>query len=159
MLVPADETEKIRVFHKSFPDFLQDRNRCTDLKFRINPTTYHSTMALNCLELVKKLKVNPCGLPPFTMNRDVRDLPQLLEKRLGGAVRYACCYWARHLKLSWLSDNRPTIHSITKMLKSATPWIEVMSLENRLGEVIHSMYSLLDWLDDVSRVVQRGRAR
>ena len=36
------------------------------------------------------------------------------------------------------------------MLKSAPPWIEVMSLENHLGEVVHSIYGLLDWLDKVS---------
>ena len=150
ILVPSDETEKIRVFHKSFPDFLQDRNRCTDVKFHINPMTHHSGMVLNCLELVKKLKVNPCGLPPFTRNQDVRDLPQLLENKLGGAVRYACGYWARHLKLSRSPDIRPIINSITKILNNGTPWIEVMSLENRLEDVIYSMYDLLDWLDDVS---------
>ena len=158
IVVPADDTEKIRVFHKSFPDFLQDRSRCTDLKFYINPMTYHGTMALTCLELVKKLKANPCSLPPFMMNQDVRDLPQLLEGKLGGAVRYACHYWAMHLKLSWLPDIRQAIGSITKVLKCATPWIEVMSLENRLGEAIHSMYSLLDWLDNVSGFVQHRRA-
>lgn len=156
MLVPTDDSEKIRIFHKSFPDFLQDRKRCTDFKFRVNPTTYHNAMTVSCLELIKKLKVNPCGLPPFTMNQDVQDLPQLLENKLGGAVRYACGYWARHLKLSWVSDSRPFINSITKMLKNATPWIEVMSLENRLGEVIHSMYNLLDWLDDVSGLIFPG---
>lgn len=149
MLIPTDKHQKIRVFHKSFPDFIQDRKRCTNFNFRINPTTYHGSMAFSCLELVKKLKVNPCGLPPFTRNQDVRNLQQLLENKLGGAVRYACSYWARHLNLSWSLDTHTTINLITTMLEGATPWIEVMSLENNLGEVIHAMYSLLDWLDKV----------
>ena len=158
IVVPTDDTEKIRVFHKSFPDFLQDRGRCADPKFHIDSETHHGTMALTCLELVKKLEENPCSLPPFTMNQDVRDLPQLLENKLGGGVRYACCYWARHLTLSRMLDTPQAINSITRMLEGAAPWIEAMSLENRLWEVTRSMYSLLDWLDNVSRFGQRGRA-
>ena len=148
ILIPTDESE-IRIFHKSFLDFLQDGNRCTDPGFHIEPATYHGDMALGCLELVEGLKRNPCSLPPFTMNQDIVDSPQL---RLGGAVRYACSYWAKHLKLSPISGDY--VHHVvaltTRMLRRAPPWIEVMSLENRLEEVIHSMHSLLDWLDKVS---------
>ena len=152
ILVPTDEYGEIRIFHKSFPDFLQDDKRCTNPRFYINTVTYHSSMALGCLELVKELKKNPCSLPPFTMNQDISDLPQLLESRLGGAVEYACRYWARHLELSPTSGDH--IHqaaaSVAEMLRSCPPWIEVMSLWNCLEGVIHSMYSLLDWHDKVS---------
>jgi hypothetical protein len=152
ILVPADETKEIRIFHKSFPDFLQDSGRCTDRRFHISTPIHHSDMALRCLEQVKKLEGNPCSLPPFTMNRDRLDLPQLLDNKLGGAVRYACSYWARHLELSSTSGNN--IHQVvvlvTEVLRSAPPWIEVMSLEDQLEEVIHSMYGLLAWLDEVS---------
>jgi hypothetical protein len=152
VLVPDDETKEIRVFHKSFPDFLQDEGRCADRRFRINPAVHHGNMVLSCLKLTKKVGRNHCSLPHFTMNQDVHDLPQLLEKKLGGAVRYACNYWARHLKLSPTSGNyaRQVIASATEMLKGAPPWIEVMSLESRLEEVIHSMYGLLAWQDEVS---------
>jgi len=37
-------------------------------------------MALGCLELLKKLKQNPCDLPAFAMNRDVDNVPELLEE-------------------------------------------------------------------------------
>ena len=152
ILVPSNETKEIRVFHKSFPDFLQDSERCTDSRFHISAVTHHSDMVLSSLELVKKLKRNPCSLPPFAVNRDELDLPQLLEDILGGAVRYACAYWARHLELSPKSGDyvRQIMVSATEMLRSAPLWIEVMSLENRLEEVIHSMYGLLAWLDEVS---------
>ena len=151
ILVPADENKKIRIFHKSFPDFLQNDRRCTDPRFYVDSETHHGDMVLSCLELVKKLKKNPCSLPPFTMNRDVSNLPQLLENKLGGPVRYACGYWARHLELSSASSEyfRRIDVSVTKMLKSPTPWIEVMSLENQLGEVIRSMYCIQAWLRKV----------
>jgi hypothetical protein len=152
ILVPTNESEKIRIFHKSFPDFLQDNGRCTDIRLHIDPETHHGDMALSCLELVKELRRNPCSLPPFTMNQDIQDLPQLLENKIGGAVQYACAYWAGHLRLSPTSVNfaGQIFDFISNTLQNAPAWIEVLSLENQLGEVIHSMNSLLDWLDKVS---------
>jgi len=152
ILVPTNESEKICIFHKSFPDFLQDEKRCTDTRLHINPETHHGDMALSCLELVKELKRNPCSLPPFTMNQDIQDLPQLLENKIGSAVQYACTYWAGHLRLSPTSEDftEQTVDLATKTLENSPSWIEVMSLGDQLGEVIHSMNSLLDWLDKVS---------
>ena len=152
ILVPANEFKEIRVFHKSFPDFLQDDMRCTIPEFYIDPATHHSDMAMSCLELGKKLKRNPCFLPPFTTNQDIPDLLQLLEHKLGGAMRYACGHWARHLGLSLTSGDciGQVITLVINILRHAPPWIEVMSLENHLGEVVHSMYNLLNWLAKVS---------
>ena len=152
ILIPSDESKEIRVFHKSFPDFLQDNNRCTDLRFHIDSPTHHSNIVLSCLKLMGGLKQNPCSLPPFILNQDVPDLLQQLESKLGGAVRYACGYWARHLRLSQTSGNCifQVITLATSVLGSALPWIEVMSLENHLEEVIHSMYGLMSWLSEVS---------
>jgi hypothetical protein len=152
ILIPADESEKICIFHKSFPDFLQDNKRCTDTRLYVNPETHHGEMTLSCLELVKELKRNPCSLPPFTMNQDMQNLPQLLENKIGGAIQYACAYWAGHLGPSPTSGDfsEQIVDLAINALQNSPPWIEVMSLENQLGEVIHSMNSLLDWLDKVS---------
>ena len=155
LLIPSDKSKKIRIFHKSFPDFLQDRKRCPNSRFFINPVAYHGDMALSCLQLVGKLKRNPCSLPPFMMNQDILDLPQLLEDKLGSAVRYACQYWAIHLRLSATSTIYvdQAINLATEVLKNAPPWIEVMSLENHLEVVVYSMNDLLAWLDEVSNFV------
>ena len=101
---------------------------------------------------MKELEKNPCSLPPFTMNQEVQDLPQLLEDIIGSAVQYTCAYWAEHLKLS------PTTADFTSQiidlaintLENTPVWIEVMSLGNHLGEVIYSINSLLDLLGRVS---------
>jgi len=152
VLIPIDEFKEIRIFHKSFSDFLQDRQRCTDPRFYIDPTTYHGGMVLNCLKLVKNLERNPCSLLPFTMNQDVFNLPQLLEDKLGGGLRYACSHWVEHLRLSPVSRDYTdsVIILATCMLESAPQWIEVMSLENHLEGAIHSMYGILAWGNQVS---------
>jgi len=152
ILIPSDESEKIHILHKSFSDFLQDNQRCTDSKFYINPEIHHTGMAGNCLALARGLNRNACSLPPFIMNQDIQDpLPQLLEDNIGGAIRYAYTYWARHLMLSSTSELSDLIIDLAiSMLQNIPPWIEVMSLENQLGEVICSMNSLLNWLEKVS---------
>ena len=149
LFVPNEDSKEIRVLHKSFPDFLQDRDRCSDPKFFIDSPTHHGAIALDCLVLLKKLRPNPCDLPDFVMNRDVANLPELLEGKVGGATRYACGYWAMHVWSSPTTNDYAIrlIPSATEFFeKSAVPWIEVISLENRLESVIHSIYNLFDWL-------------
>jgi hypothetical protein len=153
ILMPADGSKEIRVFHKSFPDFLQDPNRCTDPRFHIDPPTRHGDMALTCLDLVQELGINPCRLPPFVMNQDVHDIPQLLMDKLGSGLRYACKYWSTHLLLSSTSGGYGDrlMGSMSLFFDhSVFPWMEVMSLEGHLEDVIHSMNRLLDWLSKVS---------
>ncbi|KAF9785244.1 hypothetical protein BJ322DRAFT_1108700 [Thelephora terrestris] len=148
LIVPEDDSKEIRVFHKSFPDFLQDPHRCSDPKFLIDTPTHHGQMALGCLELLKKLKLNPCDLPDFVMNRDVPDISGLLEEKVGGATRYACSYWAMHVRSSPTTGNYVLllITSATEFFNTnGVQWIEVMSLENRLESVVHSINHLFDW--------------
>ena len=106
-------------------------------------------MALDCLELLGGLEPNPCDLPDFVMNRDVANLPELLEDKVGSTMRYACCYWAMHIRSSPTTGYHTDrlLSSTTKFFKDdVIPWIEVLSLENRLESVIHSIYNLFDWL-------------
>ena len=152
LLVPNEDSKEIRVFHKSFPDFLQRSDRCSDPRFFIDSSVHHGNIALGCLELLGGLWRNPCGLPDFTMNRDVPDLPELLEDKVGGATRYACGYWAMHVRSSPITNDFAIqlVCSAAGFFRyNATPWIEIMSLENRLESVIHGIYDLLDWLGTV----------
>ena len=152
LLIPKECSKGIRIIHKSFQDFLQDPNRCSDQRFFIDSAVHHRDMALLCLEQLKTLKPNPCNLSDFVMNRDVDDLPGCLERKVGSALRYACGYWAMHVRSS-----PKTIECATQVISSATeffknnavPWIEVLSLENRLESVIHNIYNLLDWIGTV----------
>ena len=159
LLAPNEGSKEIRVFHKSFPDFLQDRDRCSDSKFFIDSPVHHGDIALGCLELLKKLKPNPCDLPDFVMNQDVDNLPKLLEDKVGSATRYACGYWAMHIRSSPTTGDYANIllSSTTEFFKNnVVPWIEVMSLEGRLESVVHSICGLLDWLGMVCEL-NRGQ--
>jgi hypothetical protein len=152
LLIPKEDSKEIRVFHKSFPDFLQDSNRCSNPRFFIDSTIHHGDIAGRCLGLLKNLKSNPCDLPDFVMNRDVTNLPELVEDKVGGATLYVCGYWAMHLRSSPTTDDYAIrlISSATNFFENHVfQWTEVMSLDNRLEGVIHSIYDLLDWLGAV----------
>ena len=87
------------------------------------------------------------------MNRDVPNLPGLLEDKVGGAMRYACGYWAMHVRSSPTTKSYASqlIASATELFKNnAAPWIEIMSLENRLESLLHGIDGLLDWIKTVS---------
>lgn len=142
LLVPAEGSKEIRVFHKSFPDFLQDPDRCADPRFYVDSPTRHREMALSCLELVETLTKNPCSLPPFVMNRDIPDLQELMEDKLGSGLRYACEFWAIHLSFS-PSFKEYRFRLAAFFGRNLFPWMEVMSLEGHLEGVIHSMNHLL----------------
>jgi len=153
ILVPPDGSKEIRVIHKSFPDFLLDPSRCSDPRFHFDSSTRHGDMALSCLDLVGKLRVNPCSLAPFVMNQEVPDRPQLLRETLGSGLRYACKYWSTHLLFSSTSGgyaNRLVASTSLFLSQNVFPWMEVMSLEGHLEGVVHSMNHLLDWLGKVS---------
>jgi len=94
------------------------------------------------------------------MNRDVVDLPDLLEDKVGGALRYACAYWAMHVRSSPTTSDFSIqlIASATELFKNnALPWIEIMSLEDRLEGVIHSIHNLFDWIDMVYKPICDSR--
>jgi hypothetical protein len=54
LLVPDSTEDSVRVFHKSFPDFLTDSRRCTDQRFFIDPVSHHKEMLLACLNVMKR---------------------------------------------------------------------------------------------------------
>ena len=152
LLVPNEDSKEIRAFHKSFPDFLQDPNRCSNPKFLINTAVHHGEMALGCLELLKTLKQNPCDLPDFVMNQDVTDLKERLEDKVWSATRYACGYWAMHVRYSPTTGDYALrlVASATEFFNThAIQWIEIMSLENRLESVVHGINNLFDWFSMV----------
>ena len=148
LLIPDEDFKEIRIFHKSFPDFLQDPDRCSDPKFLIYAPTHHGDMALSCLELLKKLKPNPCDLPDFVMNRDVPNLKELLKDKVESSTRYGCGYWAAHVRFSPIMGDTAlrVIASATEFFNNhGIQWIEVMSLEDQLESVIHNIHTLFDW--------------
>ena len=132
-------------------DILQDPDRCSNPKSPISSPVYHVDMVLERLGIPKKLRRNPCDLPDFVMKRDVPDVPDPLEDKIGGGSWYAYAYWAVHIRSSPIDHDHATrlvASSIEFLKENAHSWIEVISLERRVEDVIHNINNL-DWLGTV----------
>lgn len=154
LLIPDAPTEFIRVFHKSFPDFITDSERCTLPMFCIQPSVHHTQLAIRCLQLMKtNLKKNICNLPRYVMNKDVKDLLIRRKECIGDALEYACRFWAQHLCLASIAEGElGTVTSLLEelMQKHLLSWLEVSSICNELPAAAASLHDIQHWLVKVS---------
>ena len=132
----------VRPFHKSFPDFLTDPDRCTNERFHIFSPDYHSRLLTGCTNLMgRSLKQNMCGLPDGVANSDVRDLEERVKKSIDTAVQYACRSWHTHLvegsTVSVKADITSALHQFleTKLLF----WLEVLSILGAAGNAVDAL--------------------
>jgi hypothetical protein len=154
LIVPESESEPIRILHKSFADFITDKERCPDARHFINAPLHHSVLGIHCLKLMKmKLMKNICGFPRYVMNNEVEDLPARRELSVAASLSYACSSWAKHLQLS--SQAGGNISSVLVLVNEfftryLLSWLEVLSIEEHLHTAIYSLLDVRSWLTTVS---------
>jgi hypothetical protein len=154
LLVPDNTEEPVRIFHKSFPDFLTNPDQCKDKHFFVDPPVHHEELLLSCLNLMKeRLKRNICNLEGYTTLDEVMDLPEQRTVCIGEALEYACCFWTKHLLKTPSSGN-----SIAKVQKAINKffttyllfWIEALSLMGSLNIGVHALNDVKQWYTLVS---------
>ena len=96
LVLPSDPSQPVRPFHKTFPDFMTDRNRCTDPRFYISPD-YHVEIFMNCLKIIGKPLENIPPLPDPSLVYSVTQLPRIEPSSICSALQYACRSWHMHL--------------------------------------------------------------
>lgn len=155
--VPALPHIPIRAFHKSFPDFLTDKSRCTELRFYVDSPQHHARLAIRCLELMQQgLKRNICDLPRYSMNKEVKDLAERRSKYIGDALEYACTSWGQHLsQASRLNGNEETLVQLmnTFMRYHLLSWLEVLSIAETLRTAVYFLRDAKTWFSQVGFVV------
>jgi hypothetical protein len=154
LIVPESESEPIRILHKSFADFITDKQRCPDVKHFIDAPSHHSVLGIRCLKLMNmRLMKNICNLPRYAMNDDVEDLPARRQLCIAAPLSYACSSWAKHLQLSsQAGDNTSSIITVVNefFTRHLLSWLEVLSIEEHLHIAIYSLHDVRSWLTEVS---------
>ena len=149
LAIPDDEQSHIFILHKSLPDFLTDPLRCPDPRFLIHPQSQHRDISLSCFALMQSnLRRNMCGLPPYVMNADVPDLPELREVSIGDALEYACRFWAHHVTLVTVEDEVEIVlsHLLDFLKTKFLYWVEVFSVSEDLGRSLHILDDVRLWV-------------
>ena len=155
LLVPEGPEDPIHTFHKSFPDFLTDPNRCRDEKFLVKPSIHHKEILLSCLRLMReKLKRNTCNLDDYTILSE-KDHSTQKKDHIGDALEYACQFWTKHL-LGVPSDS-PCIQEVQGVIDQFFTthflhWIEVLVLVGNLDVGVYAINDIEQWYTRVSAV-------
>jgi len=156
LLVPANKVAPVRIFHKSFHDFLTDQRRCTDHQFFVDPPVHHTEILLSCFNLMsQRLKRNICGLGDHTILSEVGYLASCRKDHIGDALEYACCFWTKHLVS--IPGSSPGVKEVQEAIdKFFTTyllfWIEVLSLVGKLDIGVHALNDIQQWYILVSYI-------
>jgi len=156
LLVPANKADPICVFHKSFPDFLTDPERCVDHRFFIDPGIHHREILLSCFNVMKeRLEKNICKLDDHILLSEVDDLPARRVAHIGDALKYACCFWTNHLV--GVPGSGPDVKGVWRAIDEFFKthllfWIEILSLMGKLDIGIYGLNNIQHWYMLVSCV-------
>ncbi|KAJ5164331.1 uncharacterized protein N7500_006161 [Penicillium coprophilum] len=141
--VSEKQDEPVRVFHKSFRDFMLDPETKKN-GFGVDEVAMHEKMTLSCIRVMKRdkggLKKNICHLDGYgALREDIKD--DRIADHLSRELQYACRHWVDHLQKARLpiSDN-DAIHSFLQ--SSLLPWFEAMCILGYLDEVLQSLDKL-----------------
>jgi len=156
LLIPNKPEDPIRTFHKSFPDFLTDPERCKDKQFLVEPAVQHTEILFSCLNLMRvRLKKNICNLDDYAILSEVKDLSAQKRDCIGDALEYACRFWTKHLLE--IPGTSPHVQEVKKAIDTfftiCLPyWIEVLALTRNLGVGVYAINDIGQWYALVSAV-------
>ena len=151
LILQEDINCPVQPFHKSFPDFITNPDRCTNRRFLIFPGNYHPQLLVDCLRLMDRtLEKNMCRLPEAVANSDVSDVKERIERYISTALQYACRWWHTHL----VDQHIPSIntHKITSALhrfleRKFLFWLEVLSVLGAVRNAAEALRATVGWLE------------
>ena len=146
LVLHEDIDQPVRPFHKSFPDFIVDPDRCTNPRFHVCPSDQHSKLLVSCLELMnRKLERNMCQLPDGVINSEVDNLKERAEQHITKALEYACRSWHKHLVDKMPARTVEILHQF--LTKKFLFWLEVLSIIGAVREAVDALVATAKWLD------------
>ena len=150
LVFDEDSNQPVKPFHKSFPDFITDPLRCTDMRFYISPGHLHLELVTNCLKVMNDgLEQNLLSLPDYTMNSDVEDLEERINNRISIALRYACKSWHNHLAKPGEDVTDVIPHLRIFLEENFLAWLEVVSVLGTTRGAVTALERLVTWLREV----------
>jgi len=137
--------------HKSFPDFLFDRDRSEE--FWCDQVEHHQRLAGSCLRVMKEeLRFNICNIESsFAFDRDNHTLSDAIKDNISSTLSYSCRNWDRHLSSTSPSTSGSVHEALLEFVKlRAIFWIEAMNLLESCGLCDPMLRMASKWVTKVS---------
>jgi len=138
-------------YHKSFPDFLFDRDRSEE--FWCDQAEYHQRLADSCFRVMKEgLRFNICNIESsFVFDRDNPTLSDTIKDSISSTLSYSCRNWDRHLSFTSSSTSGSLHEALLEFVKlRAIFWIEAMNLLELCGLCDPMLRTASKWVTSVS---------
>jgi len=147
------EHDKVFWYHKSFPDFLFDRNRSKE--FWCNEAEHHRCLTDSCFVVMRALRFNIANIPSsFSFDSDDSALPGEVERNIPAVLSYSCRNWDYHLSAAECSDSGPLCGTLSDFLQVRVLfWIEAMNLLRSCGLCDQMLRTAHRWLMKVSVIM------
>ena len=151
LILQEDFNHPVLPFHKSFPDFIVNPNRCTNQRFCVSPSNHHSELLIGCLNLMnQRLEKNMCKLPDAITNDRVCNLQERAEQYIAPALQYACRSWHKHLiGIHMALGDKLKITSVLHhfLEEKFLFWLEVLSILGTLRDAVDALEAATRWLE------------
>jgi WD40 repeat protein len=161
-LLLDENSDPVRIFHPSFPDFITDSRRCDDPRFLVSPEEHHLRLASGCLTLLNQhLRYNLANLEnPDVANSRVEDLegrllrgichePQTNDLRpsLLQALFYSARYWTTHVVSLSTIYSEELLDALSRFCNEHLfHWLELLSLIRGLAYSTQSnLLAVISW--------------
>jgi len=145
------KNDQVLWYHKSFPDFLFDRDRSQE--FWCDQVELHQLLASSCFRVMKEmLRFNIGNIESsFVFDRDNPTLSDTIKDNISSILSYSCRNWDRHLS----STSSPASGSLREALLEfvklrAIFWIEAMNLLGLCGLCDPMLRMASKWVTNVS---------
>lgn len=141
-----EEKRLLRPLHASFPQFLIDPHRCTELRFHVDPGARHECIAVACFSvMLNHLHYNILELTdPMTPKSSIAELHALVELHLPSHVQYACAHWAFHLcRASCTVDLLSMLEAFVS--QKVLYWMEALSHMGRMDRAPRALLDVRSW--------------
>jgi hypothetical protein len=135
IMAPTSSNQAPQLYHKSFPDFITNNQRCVDTRFYIMPEEHHAQAAQYCFEIMdKSLHRNMYGLQGLQKFMKNSEVEVDGDKSITDEVVYACLHWANHCSKSGRQQATELLRLLEKFaFTHMLHWIEVLSLIGKLN--------------------------
>ncbi|KAI0977457.1 vegetative incompatibility protein HET-E-1 [Xylaria arbuscula] len=136
--VPSRADMPIRLFHKSFHDFLVDPQRRHNNPFWVDGLKTHRRLAIHCIRVMNEtLSADMCQIRwPGTARTSID--PQTISDKLPPDVQYACQYWVYHVQQAGdLIVDNDQVHCFLQHY--FLHWLEALSLMEKASESLQNI--------------------